>query len=188
MPNWCNNNVTFEHSDPAEIKRLESAFNRGELMQEFDPCPQPLREAVADFTVNEKLVAEYGASNWYDWQVGHWGTKWDVGEEGGIRELDSNSISVYFDSAWSPPTDFYDTMQEKGWKIKAFYYEPGMSFCGIWDDGDDAVYEITGDSKWVVENIPEELDEMFQISADMEMWEQEQAEETETETDNEENK
>lgn len=199
MPNWCNNSVTFKHSDPAEIKRLEQAFMRGELMQEFHPIPEDLNITAGtvgapdspeqiDLAAKEKANLEkHGFANWYDWSVANWGTKWDVGNEDGISSVDESSISVYFDSAWAPPIGFYEHMTEElGWNVEAYYYEPGMSFVGKWTEGEDEEYAIEGDSKWVVENIPAELDEMFQISANMETWEEEANEETET--DNEENK
>lgn len=65
--------------------------------------------------------------------------------------------------------------------VDACYYEPGMGFCGRWtsDSGDD-YYNIEGDSDWVVENIPPYINEMFDISGNMEMWEDEY-EDTETE-------
>lgn len=193
MPNWCANVATFSHSDPAEIKRLESAFARGEMMKEFLPCPEELIEgtAPADGAVADTNVEKYGAADWYSWCLNNWGTKWDVGDADGINDVDEKSITVYFDSAWSPPTDFYEFMHENGWRIDASYYEPGIGFCGNWLNGEDNQYEITGDSEWVVENIPSDLDETFQISANMEMWEQDDDEdetedETETETNEEE--
>ncbi len=185
MPNWCQNVVTFTHSDPAEIKRMEAAFARGEMMQEFVPCPEELNNSVspAPEEIAAANIEKYGFSSWYDWKVANWGTKWDVGDSDGINTVDENSILVYFDSAWSPPTEFYEALHDKGWGISAYYYEPGMAYTGWWENGDDESFEITGNSDWVVENIPEQLDDMFQISANMEVWE----DETETETDNKEN-
>lgn len=188
MPNWCSNNVEFQHSDPAMIKRLADAFNEGKLMREFHPYPAEL-DIVAGRVGNDdnpdqiKLAAQeqsnlekYGFSNWYDWCVNNWGTKWDINSDSTVDIEDGqNSISVYFDSAWSPPIGFYEHMEEEhGFKVKAFYYEPGMAFCGIWDNGSDVVYEITGDSTWVTENIPSKLDEMFAISEMMSEYESEE--------------
>ena len=49
MPNWCDNNLFLTHDDPEIIKRAEDAFNRGELMTEFHPCPKELTETMAGF-------------------------------------------------------------------------------------------------------------------------------------------
>ena len=119
----------------------------------------------------------YGFSSWYDWNVTHWGCKWDVGADYAV-EVDAdnpNTVILNFDTAWSPPIEFYETMTEMGWSIKAFYYEPGMSFCGIYEDGSDDCYEISGDSAWVEKHIPAGINEAFNISENMAMWEDEQA-------------
>ena len=43
MPNWCNNNLTLEHDDPAMIQRAFDALERGEFLQEFCPVPEDLK-------------------------------------------------------------------------------------------------------------------------------------------------
>jgi hypothetical protein len=53
-----------------------------------------------------KLIQEYGASDWYDWQIANWGTKWGtyslkVHKMGG----DGSPILIEFQSAWGPPDD-----------------------------------------------------------------------------------
>jgi hypothetical protein len=48
-----------------------------------------------------------------------------------------NEVSCSFDSAWSPPLGLYDKLFELGYDVKASYWEPGMAFCGIWDNGAD---------------------------------------------------
>ena len=85
----------------------------------------------------------FGHKNWYDWKVANWGTKWDVGAEGNETvDLDGNTFGVGFCSAWSPPTSAYEKLAEMGFYIKAYYYEPGMGFCGRWEDGAEEFIEI----------------------------------------------
>jgi hypothetical protein len=58
------------------------------------------------------------------------------------------------------------------------YYEPGMAFAGIFEDGADEYYEYSGmDSKQIAEELPVELDEAFGISESAAEWEAEQEEE-----------
>jgi hypothetical protein len=33
MPNWCNNNLTLTHEDPAMIQRAYDALERGEFLK-----------------------------------------------------------------------------------------------------------------------------------------------------------
>jgi hypothetical protein len=67
-----------------------------------------------------------------------------------------------------------------GFRIRAMYYEPGMAYAGVWDDGDDDFYEYGGmNSKQIAENLPVELDEAYGISEAVAEWEEENEEENE---------
>lgn len=181
MPNWCNNTVTISHNDPAMIDRVRKGFNEGRLLNEFFPCPAEPHEhdsPVRDEALTKRFLEQYGAKDWYDWQVKNWGTKWDIGADGQPAiDNDENTLSLNFDSAWAPPTAAYEQLMDLGFKILAYYYEPGMCFCGKWEDGEDDYYEY-GDmtSEEVAAAIPDDLDECFGISESMEEWEEENKE------------
>ena len=177
MPNWCSNGITLRHADPEMIQRAAKALQEGTFLQEFIPCPKELTETVANFEKNEDLVAKHGYSNWYDFNVANWGTKWDVSADNVAIE-DANTVTAGFDSAWAPPTRAYEQLMELGFEIEAFYYEPGMCFVGKWDNGIDEYYEYGGEtSETVRESIGAELDDYFGISESMAEWEAENAEE-----------
>ena len=188
MPNWCNNTVTLEHTDPAMIERAKTAFAAGTFLNEFIPCPQALIDTVSGFVPEqEKLEAQqaanrerYGYSTWYDHNINKWGTKWDVGGgDGSLQDIEGGVI-ITFDSAWSPPIAAYALLQEQGFEILAMYYEPGMCFAGRWYNGDDDYYDYGGMTADEIEDtLPPELDEAFGISQSVSEWEQEQAEENE---------
>lgn len=159
MPNWCNNVLEISHEDPAEIQRVVAAWNSGQgFFNQLVPRP----------AIEEE--------NWYAWNIENWGTKWDVESEEWGRVTDHNSTdtaaTISYDTAWGPPLGFYEKLTEQGFNIAAYYYEPGMAFCGKWSSefGNDQ-YEISGNAAWVKENIPEDIDEMFAIAEGMEMWE-----------------
>jgi hypothetical protein len=191
MPNWCNNVVELAHEDPAMLERAKDALNRGEFLQEFIPVPPELKVTVAgsvgeigsyaqrlhEFT--QKLNVEFfGAKDWYDYCVNEWGTKWDVGGDGMTCEIEDGRISTSFDSAWSPPIAAYEKLVDLGFSVRAYYYEGGMCFAGVWEDGDDDYYDLSGmDSAAVEEQLPKVLDEMFCISEYMAEYEEENAEE-----------
>jgi hypothetical protein len=189
MPNWCNNVVELAHEDPAMIERAKDAFNRGEFLNEFIPVPESLRIVagrVGDEAEQKKLeedtarnLAVHGYGNWYDYCVNEWGTKWDVGgDDCNEPQQDSpNKITMAFDSAWAPPCAAYEKLLDLGFSVRAYYYEPGMAFCGVWDEGYDDCFQIEGSWEEVKDEIPEALDEMFGISENMAMWEEENREE-----------
>jgi hypothetical protein len=164
--------MEISHPDPKAIDRVVQAFKEGRLCDEFIPVPQELKDAVADGKTNEKLVEEYGYSNWYDFCVNEWGTKWDVGDEYSEPYRDTpNDLTFSFDSAWSPPTGLCVQLEAEGYTVRAYYYEPGMGFAGIYEDGYDETYSLEGTSEEVKEEIPERLDEMFNITESMAEWE-----------------
>jgi hypothetical protein len=192
MPNWCNNVVELAHEDPAMLERAKDALNRGEFLQEFIPVPEDLKivaGSVGDPVEQKKLeedtarnIEKHGYGNWYDYCVNEWGTKWDVGGDGMTCEIENGRISTSFDSAWSPPIQAYEKLVDMGFSVRAYYYEGGMCFAGIWEDFNDDYYDLSGmDSAAVKEQLPEALDEMFCISESMAEWEEENQEEEENE-------
>jgi len=184
MPNWCNNVVELAHEDPAMLERAKAALNRGEFLQEFIPVPEDLKITASPGTSDEALKAQYesnvakhGYANWYDYCVGEWGTKWDVGGDGMTCEIEDGRISTSFDSAWAPPCVAYEKLVELGFSVRAYYYEGGMCFAGVWEDGNDDYYDLSGmDSEAVKSELPTVLDEMFSISEYMAEFEEENAE------------
>ena len=59
-----------------------------------------------------------------------------------------------------------------GYGIEAYYFEPGMAFCGRYDECGDFTLKIEGDSKWARKNIPRDIDDAFHISESMAEWEE----------------
>ena len=188
MPNWCNNSVEIYHADPAMIERVRKGFNDGGLFSELIPCPKELTDTVSGSMGEDKRaeheaqqaanVEKYGYPNWYDFCVNEWGTKWDVGADGNPAQDIPGGLMLGFDSAWSPPIGAYEKLTEQGFRIRAMYYEPGMAFAGVWEEGHDDYYDYGGlDSAGIADTLPVELDEAFGISESAAEWEAENAEE-----------
>ena len=192
MPNWCNNNLTLTHEDPAMITRAKEALDRGEFLNEFIPVPADL-QITSGFLGNgdeqkelERKTAEnrekYGYGNWYDFCVGEWGTKWDVGGDGQSDiHPDGKMLHTSFDSAWSPPINAYDKLVELGFGVEAMYYEGGMGYAGTYSDGADEELVLEGMSADEIEQNYPELDEAFCISESMREYEAENEQEELTE-------
>ena len=185
MPNWCNNSVEIYHTDPAMIERARKAFNGEGLLQEFIPVPQELIDTVSGFVPEQEALEakqaanreKYGYSSWYDFCVSEWGTKWEIGADGNPAQDIPGGLMLGFDSAWSPPIAAYEKLLEMGFRIRAMYYEPGMAFAGVWEDGADDYYEYGGmNSDQIAEELPVELDEAFGISEQVAEYEAENQE------------
>jgi len=162
-------------------------------MGTFLPCPEELKATVAGRagadgsaaqlaleTQERQNVELYGARNWYEWQIGNWGTKWDVGREKDhpLRRLPAQAkrLTLVFDSAWSPPIEFYNHLRTvEGFDITAYCFEPGVGFCGIYQNGKVTEFSVPSNfdelaklppdlikafaiNEWVEQTIEDELD------------------------------
>lgn len=94
-------------------------------------------------------------------------------------DSDQTEIHLNFSSAWSPPEDLYETLEDNGWTVWATYYEPGMEIAGISSDyglrGFDDIHSITeediesdADLKEVVEHwgIMDEIEMLREMEED----------------------
>jgi len=188
MPNWCNNNLTLTHEDPAMILRAKEALDRGEFLNEFIPVPEDLKITsgfLGSGPEQEELerktaenVEKYGYGNWYDYCCGEWGTKWDVGGDGQTDiHPDGKMLHTYFDSAWSPPVAAYEKLEELGFEVNAMYYEGGMAYAGAYGGGNDEEISLEGMSADDIEQHYPEIDEAFGISESIREYEAENEEE-----------
>jgi hypothetical protein len=134
------NNLTISHDDPNQLKKFVDAYNSGETCQSFIPRPESINNSDA-----------FAADGWYTWNVNNWGTKWDFGKDklDDPVAIEDGVVSISFDTAWSPPIQFYNYLVDLGYNVDATYFEPGMGFCGIYDNGDDD-YVDYGDSKNII--------------------------------------
>jgi hypothetical protein len=185
MPNWCSNSITVRGSQQREIQRLVDAFKEGKFLNAVIPVPEDLlRDGSASHggpnadlydQIRSENRERHGYESWYDFCTSRWGTKWDVGEEGCVTmDEDGLGISASFDSAWAPPIGAYEALVEQGFEVVAYYYEPGMCFAGVYDNGSDDCYGDWGDSQGAKDTLPQALDEMFAISESQAEYEEEE--------------
>ena len=139
MPNWCSNIVTISHEDTTKIDAIEQELMRES--PEFFSSLFPRPEAEED---------------WYSWNVSNWGTKWDASIQQ-YERLDENTITVEFDTAWSPPSKFYYSLVESEYSVNAMYYEGGMGYAGTFVDGNDDYYEYDMNDLGTIQAMPEAL-------------------------------
>ena len=148
-----------EAKEEAKKKILEAKEEALKVAEEAKKEEQ--KENEAKKVANEE---KYGYSHWYDWCLGNWGTKWDIDTQG-TQIRHANKFGQFFSSAWSPPIDFYVYLKEQGYEIDASYFESGMGFCGHWTSshGDDYYQIEEFNSKWIEENIPDDIVSEFNL-------------------------
>ena len=178
MPNWCANNLELHSNNLEKLEEIRKAFCEDKLLQYLVPMPEELKNQNIDSLPTEegkKLgqenITKYGSQDWYYWAFKNWGTKWDVGAEDTHayenddysveKNTDINndfkySLSLVFDSAWSPPRDAIKTLTNHDVEFKLTYYEGGVGFCGFVsnndeDDWDLSSGEVTEAPEWIRE-------------------------------------
>ena len=195
MPNWCNNNITITGPNKI-IDKIEKIVKNEKyekpedgLLQYFHPMPKGLLDTTADGSKDKAMMKKHGYSNWYDWAVENWSTKWDIHEFHGVERtelgIDESEISFGFESAWAPPIGAYDKFidENSNVTIRATYFEGGCDFMGIWDNGIDDCWTISDtapkgsiDKFWKT-SAGKELDDLYGITESMAEYEAQQEEE-----------
>ena len=93
-------------------------------------------EQIRLFTPEEEAaLRDIGYSNWYDWSIANWGTKWNACHALILDlRLDDGYVEIAFDTAWAAPLPVLRKMFELFAKL---------SFVCTWqDEGEDEVHSI----------------------------------------------
>ncbi len=73
-----------------------------------------------------------GCQTWYDWNTGHWGTKWPACDGSSTRPSDEY-LKVEFNTAWCEPREVFDALHEKYPQLEMRYvsdHEGGEDITG----------------------------------------------------------
>lgn len=156
MPNWCNNEVEIlgASDNPEEfqyflIRAGLSTEEKRNQAQEYDskfdlfdrlvPMPSEIRQhsrTAANVSTTDEFKnalignKEYTYTNWYDWSLANWGTKWDV--DPSFVSLTDNVLQLSYDTAWSPANHVWEqvTKEFPSLMIVVKYVEEGIGFIG----------------------------------------------------------
>lgn len=112
----------YKRKDEGKLKKWELEQGR------------PMGLGITQDTYNT-LIKEYGVSNWYDWSVLNWGTKWDCYDvrEWNIAVADEEmTATIYYETAWSPATQLWLTVSQQYPTLTFFheYADEGGGFLG----------------------------------------------------------
>ncbi len=184
MPNWCSNSLklvaTTADSEKKmsaivqELARAVAAKENPEIFQIIRPVPKDLKitagflgHGTPEQAKLEALQADnlkhYGYKDWHGFCVAEWGTKWDmsIADSPEVYEIEGNAVTIYFDTAWSPPEGIYHALEAMGFKVEATYIEQGMGFIGYYKDGVDFCTDIN--KLHPVTDNEEDEDEFFNL-------------------------
>ncbi len=162
MPNWCSNQATI-HGTKEQILELAGAYERGAVIQNYLPVPEEVED--------KRLYC-----------VNNWGTKWDFGKtqytpdeecDWQVDEEGYGLVHLRFETAWSPPLGWYEALDKLDMTVEAYYFEPGMAFCGQWSNPVEGIVDELIDFKDPSE-IPYTIQQVFNTDEIYDEWEQTQ--------------
>jgi hypothetical protein len=149
MPNWVYNNMTVTGGK----SDLEAFAKKASEQRPEGASPSVLSFFNFVRPADDDL-ANYHETGWYEWNIEHWGTKWDACDAV-VSDVEKQADGIYsldygFNTAWADPREaleaivsqhpelsFYiKSVEEQGW---------GVEYSGI--DGD-----LVTDRQW---DIPE---------------------------------
>ena len=129
------------------------------MPEELETEPSPQR----DKDKAKKFIEKYGADDWYNWRCKNWGCKWDASESGFWKDGDDWVVS--FQTPWSPPEGFMETLSKKFPNMDFILqfadesqmcspigqctYTNGEGREFIDKDGDEAFGQAVWDEEWV---------------------------------------
>ena len=163
MPNWCANSLKLVATTPdsekklteivQELARAKTAGENPVIFGLIKPVPEALMITAGYLgdTVEQAALVEkekenlktYGYKNWYDFCIGEWGTKWDAKTEyDESYTIEGNQLTIFFDTAWSPPMQIYYALEEMGFEVEATYVEQGVGYIGYYSNGEDHCEEM----------------------------------------------
>jgi hypothetical protein len=67
-------------------------------------------EALAEAKNLVAAKTETGYTDWYDWSVANWGTKWNAYS---LKQISDDPFVIVFDTAWSPPEPVFHALAER---------------------------------------------------------------------------
>jgi hypothetical protein len=139
MPNWVYNHLDIEaiEADPKQIDKLVSQLNQpfevnhdqwNSETGQMEKKPTVYTNPIFGFwnivkptdldtyygpqpEVDLTKPISFDSDHWYDWNVRHWGTKWDIAVQDDEKypettmEQGEGAVSYNFNTAWSPPIE-----------------------------------------------------------------------------------
>jgi hypothetical protein len=193
MPNWCSNSLKIVATNAdsekklaeivQELARAVAAKENPAIFQMIRPVPKDLQitagflgKGTPEQAELEVLQADnlkhYGYKDWHGFCMAEWGTKWDmsIGDSPEVYEIEGDAVTIYFDTAWSPPEGIYHALEAMGFKVEATYVEQGVGFIGHYRDGVDVcedmdqLHPATNDEEDEFFHLCENIDKFFEAA------------------------
>lgn len=119
MPNYCQNHLSI--TGPADV-----------LLRLAEQVLNP--DGKTAFCLNSIIPQPFfdNDTDWYDWNVENWGTKWEIYDVVDWDWIEPTHLSYAFETAWSPPEPVIEKLAElyPDIEITHTYSEMGAGYAG----------------------------------------------------------
>ena len=165
MANLCMNKLELSSRNKGTLETLQKAFFNHSLLDALVEMPKELKQSSHAIGANLEMIPD-----WYRWAINNWGCRSDVGPDESDRlserypivgKDDTFTLTLRFDSPWSPPRDAVYALAHTDVQFTLSYYEPNVGFCGFITEGDMQEWDTSADDG--EDPIPDSLREEFGI-------------------------
>ena len=130
MANYAYCDLIIQHSDPAMIARMVTAYMKGQLFGDYLPCPPELDDVYSfhgDEQDEEKKLRcrtnyeKYGFETAFDWRCLHWGAAWEMGIRSScstLTILGETKLKLETSTKWTAPTEVLNHWVKLGYDIE----------------------------------------------------------------------
>lgn len=118
MPNWVDNSISVS-GKPEDVKAfIAKAGAPHQMFGELDDRPF----SFWNFIRPANLQLEAYESGWYEWNIENWGTKWDAQQAVIDMNLEWDSTTIDFQTAWDTPEPVYRAIAEQHPELSFYIY------------------------------------------------------------------
>lgn len=172
MPNHCQSTLTIGPVTETQAQRILKACENNQLAEEFYPQPDWANTPNEDgwlpgpiytgrvyknsfwtgripLTTSPTFPDGSSDQRWYGWCCTSWGTKWGAYDCDATYDPEAQSVTVFYDTAWSPLSDeWFEHLSAAmpNAEIQCSFNEGGCDFYGT-------TYATKGSSQTRVEDI-----------------------------------
>lgn len=145
MPNYCYNYIIISSDEGESFEKFKKTLNTADATGN-----------VVEFSFHQTVPRpESEGENWYNWNIGNWGTKWDACWP--TVEIADDEVIITCETAWEPPIQWARFAAENfNLCIRIEYEEPNNAFQGVCEADPYGVYN----DSWEREPSIEDEDEI----------------------------
>ena len=92
-----------------DLEKKEKKFEENDVNRKDYPGCNTLADVGKKYI---DQIVKFGSANWYDWNVSHWGTKWNALNTKVKFSKSTNTYTIEFDTAWCVPTGIMKKISE----------------------------------------------------------------------------